>query len=654
MVAMTDFYSVLQRAVQSLPDGSGPQRRQVYEKARKALIKQLQSFDPPLSSADVTAQRLALEDAIRKIENEIARQNRTRRAVQGALPAGGRAEGASRESEAEREARRRAEAERSRAEREQMLRSAVSEAMLAPDPEPGPSPAEPAFPPERTQQAQLPAPVDLTHEAIEPAEAEVVGSDFLEEEYEEPVPIVPARRRGHRADPSHDPRIAEAEFEAVEESEAADEYDYDEEYGDDEEVDPKEEKRRRREEERQLRAERRAERSGRGKKRKDRQKAEKTSRRAAAAAKAPDDGASAPRRSIVARIVLPLVVFCLLIGASYAVVTQHERLLAVIQQLNPESSGSGAGSGASARSERAPVQATTDPVVNKSQERLPTDDEPRTVSTETINLDQPGSGADSDTDAGADTDMDAEGAPESDAAAAPTRTPDGAPQFAPDQTPNAAADQAAGVEQAPEQQVSALTTRNGSDAAATPAPSSGPGTQQAVLYEEAASGGQTGSAIAGTVNWEMVRQSFGGGDEEPVIRATAAIGERGLNMTMTIRENRDAQLPASHLIEIKFEVPDSFEGGGVKNVPGIIMKQEEQARGDALRGQAARVSSGLFWVALNEDEADRTYNLELLASRDWLDIPILYESGRRAILTLRKGQKGQTAVSSAMKEWSDG
>ena len=89
MVEMTDFYSVLQRAVASLPDGSGPQRRAVYDKARKALLKQLQSFDPPLPSADVTAQRLALEDAIRKIENDIARQIRARRAVEGAASAKG-------------------------------------------------------------------------------------------------------------------------------------------------------------------------------------------------------------------------------------------------------------------------------------------------------------------------------------------------------------------------------------------------------------------------------------------------------------------------------------------------------------------------------------------------------------------------------------
>ena len=91
MVEMTDFYSVLQRAVSSLPDSSGPNRRAVYDKARKALLKQRQSFDPPLPSSDVTAQRLALEDAIRKIENEIARQIRTRRAVQGALPTAGTA-----------------------------------------------------------------------------------------------------------------------------------------------------------------------------------------------------------------------------------------------------------------------------------------------------------------------------------------------------------------------------------------------------------------------------------------------------------------------------------------------------------------------------------------------------------------------------------
>ena len=101
-------------------------------------------------------------------------------------------------------------------------------------------------------------------------------------------------------------------------------------------------------------------------------------------------------------------------------------------------------------------------------------------------------------------------------------------------------------------------------------------------------------------------------------------------------------------------MPDAFEGGGVKNVPGIIMKETEEARGEPLRGAAARVSSGLFWIALSEDANDRQSNLRLLSERDWIDIPILYESGRRAILTLRKGSEGFESVEAAIRAWSPG
>ena len=127
-----------------------------------------------------------------------------------------------------------------------------------------------------------------------------------------------------------------------------------------------------------------------------------------------------------------------------------------------------------------------------------------------------------------------------------------------------------------------------------------------------------------------------------------------MTATITVRENQDGALPASHLIEIAFELPDGFEGGGVKNVPGMIMKQNEDARGEALRGAAARVSSGLFWIALSESETDKESNLRLLRERDWIDIPILYENGRRAILTLRKGTDGFQSVNAAIQAWSPG
>jgi len=50
------------------PSGEG--RRTQYERARADLIEQLRGVDPPLSEAEITRERLALEDAIRKVEAE--------------------------------------------------------------------------------------------------------------------------------------------------------------------------------------------------------------------------------------------------------------------------------------------------------------------------------------------------------------------------------------------------------------------------------------------------------------------------------------------------------------------------------------------------------------------------------------------------------
>ncbi|MEO1105904.1 MAG: hypothetical protein AAFW98_19595, partial [Pseudomonadota bacterium] len=271
-----------------------------------------------------------------------------------------------------------------------------------------------------------------------------------------------------------------------------------------------------------------------------------------------------------------------------------------------------------------------------------------------------------------------EGASEPDAAAAeptPGTTPESAPEAQsappPDRTVGAevspfAADPSADTPTEPaaepQQEVAAVAPET--PPAAAPQDNAEPttpiaeftaqGTQQAVLYEEPAQVGEQGEPVPGGVEWSMVRQSIGGADPEPVIRAVAEIPERQITATITVRENQDAALPASHLIEIAFELPEGFQGGGVQNVPGVIMKESEQARGEALRGAAARVSSGLFWIALSETPTDRASNLRLLRERDWIDIPILYENGRRAILTLRKGDDGFTSVNAAIQAWSPG
>src|SRR3954471_9332606 len=72
---MADYYPLIARAVAGLEKNTGDGRRALYERARTALVAQLRSVDPPLNENDVTRERLALEESIRKVEAEAARRN---------------------------------------------------------------------------------------------------------------------------------------------------------------------------------------------------------------------------------------------------------------------------------------------------------------------------------------------------------------------------------------------------------------------------------------------------------------------------------------------------------------------------------------------------------------------------------------------------
>ncbi len=73
---MADYYPLITRAVAGLEKSTGEGRRSLYERARNALVEQLRSVTPALSETDITRERLALEEAIRKVEAEAVRQLR--------------------------------------------------------------------------------------------------------------------------------------------------------------------------------------------------------------------------------------------------------------------------------------------------------------------------------------------------------------------------------------------------------------------------------------------------------------------------------------------------------------------------------------------------------------------------------------------------
>ena len=73
---MADYYPLIARAVGGLERNTGENRRALYERARGALVSQLRGVEPALNETDITRERLALEEAIRKVEAEAAKRSR--------------------------------------------------------------------------------------------------------------------------------------------------------------------------------------------------------------------------------------------------------------------------------------------------------------------------------------------------------------------------------------------------------------------------------------------------------------------------------------------------------------------------------------------------------------------------------------------------
>jgi hypothetical protein len=193
------------------------------------------------------------------------------------------------------------------------------------------------------------------------------------------------------------------------------------------------------------------------------------------------------------------------------------------------------------------------------------------------------------------------------------------------------------------------------DRVGQPSPSEqvAPVAQRVVLYDEDPSDPK-GKQYVGSVIWRTEQVKAAAGQPPDIaVRADIDIPDRKFKMTMSFRRNTDTSLPASHTAELTFILPPDFAGGGVGNVPGILMKSNEQARGTPLAGLAVKVTDGFFLVGLSNVEADRARNIQLLKERSWFDVPLVYVNQRRAIIAIEKGAPGERAFNDAFAAWGE-
>jgi hypothetical protein len=204
------------------------------------------------------------------------------------------------------------------------------------------------------------------------------------------------------------------------------------------------------------------------------------------------------------------------------------------------------------------------------------------------------------------------------------------------------ASQSSFLDRFPREESTAATETPGSQTLPTPA-------QRVVLYEEDSSDPQ-GKRYFGLVSWRTEAMPSAS-SSDVAVRADVKIPERQLTMTWLLRRNIDPTLPASHSIEMMFNLPADFPGGGVASVPAVLMKRSEQEPGAPLANVAARAMNGVFIVELSAAGSDEPRNVQMLKESQWFDIPIAYTNGKRAILAIEKGLPGYRAFDEAFAVW---
>jgi hypothetical protein len=75
---MADYYSILANAVGRLDPNTGMARQQLYQRARSAMISELENVYPPFRRSEIATAEIALESAIEKAEAEAVRRSSTR------------------------------------------------------------------------------------------------------------------------------------------------------------------------------------------------------------------------------------------------------------------------------------------------------------------------------------------------------------------------------------------------------------------------------------------------------------------------------------------------------------------------------------------------------------------------------------------------
>ena len=89
----------------------------------------------------------------------------------------------------------------------------------------------------------------------------------------------------------------------------------------------------------------------------------------------------------------------------------------------------------------------------------------------------------------------------------------------------------------------------------------------------------------------------------------------------------------------------------MRDVGLLKFKNEEAVRGTPLSGLPVPVKDNVFLLGVSNQPGDLGPNQDLILRRNWIDLPVRFASGQRAILSFEKGVTGDQVLNDAFRQW---
>jgi hypothetical protein len=173
-----------------------------------------------------------------------------------------------------------------------------------------------------------------------------------------------------------------------------------------------------------------------------------------------------------------------------------------------------------------------------------------------------------------------------------------------------------------------------------------------ILIEQTGPEPQDVSARQGAIIWRVDSADTGQGRPlQTVIRGSIEVPEVMLRGEIRLRRNLDPSFPASHTLEIAFTPLPGNTTGAVQGVSKLELRQFDNQPGTPLDSLGVPVGENLFLFGLNNAEAARQRNMDMLLNRDWFYFEVRFANDKLGAFLFEKGATGKQVFEEAIRRW---